>query len=103
MLLQDYSGYRFPINYASKKLLDRERRYSVIGKECLAIVWAVQMFQNYLYGKEFTLETSHQPLVYLNTSKVANTRLTRWALALQPFKIRLESIKGSENFLSRMI
>ena len=107
VLLQDYGGYRFPIYYASKKLLDRERRYSVIEKECLAIVWAIQKFQNYLYGKEFTLETDHQPLVYLNKSKVANARLMRWALALQPFKIRLESIKGSENvgadFLSRMI
>ena len=93
--------------YASKKLLDREKHYSVIERECLAIVWSVQKFQSYLYGKEFSLETDHQPLTYLNKAKVANARLMRWALALQPFKMRLESIKGSDNFaadfLSRML
>ena len=106
VLLQEYNGYRFPVYYCSKKLLDRERRYSVIEKECLAIVWAVQKFQNYLYGKEFTLETDHQPLIYLNRTKIANARLMRWALALQPYKFRLESIKGADNvgadFLSRL-
>ena len=67
--------------YASKKLLDREKHYSVIERECLAIVWSEQKFQSYLYGKEFSLETDHQPLTYLNKAKVANARLMRWALA----------------------
>ena len=106
VLLQEYSGYRFPVYYASKKLLERERRYSVIERECLAIVWAVQKFQNYLYGKEFVLETDHQPLIYLNKTKIANARVMQWALALQPYKFRLEGIKGADNigadFLSRM-
>ena len=97
VLLQEYSGYRFPVYYASKKLLERERRYSVIERECLAIVWAVQKFQNYLYGKEFVLETDHQPLIYLNKTKIANARVMRWALALQPYKFRLEGIKGADN------
>ena len=67
------------MNYASKKRLDRERRYSVIEKEFLAIVWAVQKFQNYLYSKESAFETDHRPLIYLNKTKVANARLMRWA------------------------
>ena len=107
VLLQEQEGYKFPICYASKKVIDREKHYSVIEKECYAIVWAVHKFKCYLYGKEFVLETDHKPLVYLNTAKVANARLMRWALALQPFKFRLEGIKGKENvgadFLSRMI
>ena len=105
VLLQEQGEYKLPIAYASKKLLDREKRYSVIEKECYAIVWGVQKFKCYLYGKEFVLETDHRPLVYLNTAKVANARLMRWALALQPFKYRIEGIKGTDNvcadFLSR--
>ena len=107
VLLQENGEYKLPVAYASKKLLDRERRYSVIEKECFAIVWAVKKFMNYLYGKEFVLETDHRPLTYLNTAKVANARLMRWALALQPFKFRVENIKGVENvgadFLSRSV
>ena len=107
VLLQENGEYKLPVAYASKKLLDRERRYSVIEKECFAIVWAVKKFMNYLYGKEFVLETDHRHLTYLNTAKVANTRLMRWALALQPFKFRVENIKGVENvgadFLSRSV
>ena len=106
VLLQDYEGHKFPVYYASKKLSEMEKSYSVIEKECLAVIWAVQKFQSYLYGKPFTLETDHEPFVYLNKAKCAIARLMRWALALQPFKMNVVSIKGSENagadFLSRI-
>ena len=38
-LLQRYEDGLFPIAYASKKLLPREKNYSVIERECLAIVF----------------------------------------------------------------
>ena len=75
-------------------------------KECLAVVWAVQKFETYLYGKEFVLQVDHQPLLAIRRSKVANGRILRWALALQPYRFRIEAIKGKENvgadFMSRM-
>ena len=69
VLLQENGEYKLPIAYASKKLLDRDKRYSVIEKKCYAIVWAVKKFTCYLYGKEFVLEIDHRPLVKLNTAK----------------------------------
>ena len=66
VLLQDYLGTKFPVSYASRKLLDRETRYSVIEKECLGIVWGIQKFEQYLYGRKFILQTDHAPLVYLD-------------------------------------
>lgn len=79
----------------------------MVEKECLALVWGIQKFESYLYGREFLLETDHQPLLYLNRAKVANARLMRWALALQPYRFRIMAIKVSENigadFLSRHI
>ncbi|KAK3084178.1 hypothetical protein FSP39_009620 [Pinctada imbricata] len=106
ILLQERDGNKFPVAYASKKLLQREQNYSVIERECLAIVWAVMKFQSYLYGQEFLLETDHAPLVYLRRSKLGNSRLMRWALFLQTYKFRIIAIKGKDNvgadYLSRL-
>ena len=97
VLLQEVNGEKFPIAYASKKLSKCQGRYSVMEKECLAIIWAVQRFEPFLYGREFIIETDHQPLACIKKSKVANGRIMRWALALQPYRYRLEVIKGSKN------
>ncbi len=106
ILLQEQDGIPLPIAYASKKMLPRERNYSVVEKECLAVVWGVEKFHRYLFGGEFILETDHQPLVYLNKAKVANSRLMRWALILQPYRMRIVAIKGADNlgadYLSRI-
>lgn len=105
VLMQDHQDGRFPIAYASKKLLPREQNYSVIERECLAIVFAVKKFQNYLYGKEFVLHTDHRPLSYLHTSRAEGGRLMRWLLLLQTYTFRIEAIKGVDNvtadYLSR--
>ena len=107
ILLQEEDGIKHPIAFASKKLLPRERNYSTIEKECLAIVWAVQKFQNFLFGKPFALETDHQPLQYLGKAQFRNRRLMRWALALQPYRFTIRAIKGKDNvgadFLSRHV
>lgn len=105
VLLQEFDDEKFPIAFASKKLNKAQRNYSVMEKESLAIVWGVQKFESYLYGREFKLETDHQPLLCMQRSKVANGRIMRWALALQPYRYRMVAIKGKENvgadYLSR--
>ena len=97
VLLQQHEGKLFPVAYASKKLLPRERNYSIMEKECLAVVWAVKRFNVYLYRAPFVLQTDHQLLVYLNRTKFTNGRITRWALFLQPYSITIEAVKGSQN------
>ena len=97
VLLQYKDNIPRPVAYASKKLLDREKRYSTVERECYAIVWALAKFRYYLYGREFLLETDHRPLVYLETFKGNNGRLMRWALSLQPYKFRIIYISGAEN------
>ena len=106
VLLKDFEGEgRLPIAYASKKLLPRERNYSVIEKECLGIIWGVEKFRKYLYGVEFLLETDHKPLSYMQTAKVLNPRIMRWSMKLQPYSFRIVAIRGRDNlgadYLSR--
>ena len=106
VLLQDFEGEgRLSIAYASKKFLPRERNYSVIEKECLGIIWGVEKFRKYLYGVEFLLETDHKPLSYMQTAKVLNPRIMRWAMKLQPYRFRIVAIRRRDNlgadYLSR--
>ena len=97
VLMQQHGDEVYPVAYASKKLLPRECRYSTIEKECLAIVWAVKKFHIYLGFNPFILQTDHQPLVYMNRARFINDRVMRWAMALQPFHIKIQAIKGSQN------
>ena len=107
VLLQEHDGQLYPVCYASKKLSDRERRYHIMEKECMAIVFAVKKFVNYIYGTEFVLQTDHQPLQYLDKSKFESNRIMRWAMYLQSFRIKIEAIKGKDNvgadYLSRIV
>ncbi|GFO19478.1 Zinc finger protein [Plakobranchus ocellatus] len=101
-LMQENEGTLFPVAYASKKLTDRERKYSVTEREALAIVWGVKMFSLYLYGAVFTLQTDHGALQFLNAAKFDSPRIMRWALALQPLQCQentRESLEvGSRNY-----
>ena len=105
-LLQEFDDGLFPIAYAIKKLLQREKNYSTIERECLGLVFAIKKFEMYLYGKEFILLTDHRPLSYIQKCKVENSRLMRWSLFLQNYRFRIEAIKGSDNvwadYLSRV-
>jgi len=98
MLLQeDATGEQRPVAFASRKLQPRESNYSTTERECLAIVWGVTKFQEYVYDTEFFLETDHAPLQYLRQAKFQNGRFMRWALALQPYRFLLWAIRGKDN------
>ena len=48
-----------PIAYASRALTDTEKQ---IEKELLAVVYALEKFNQYVYGKTVQVESDHKPL-----------------------------------------
>ena len=93
----DTQGEEHPVAYASRKLFPRERKYSVIEKECLALVWALKVFHVYLFGQEFVVETDHQPLSWLGWMRNSNAQLTRWSLQIQPYRMTMRHRSGPQN------
>ena len=91
------AGDERPIAYFSKKLLDREQKYSAVEQECLAIVISIKAFEVYLIGRPFVLQTDHRALQWLHRLRDKNARLMRWSLILQPFTFTVQHRKGSEN------
>ena len=87
------------IAYASRScrsLTASERQYSVIQRECLAMVYALKQFRHYLLGRRFQLVTDHAPLQWLSAQKMEGM-LCRWALAMQEYDFQIVYRKGSLN------
>lgn len=106
VLAQGEEGSEQPILYLSRKLVPRETRYSTVEKEGLAIKWALESLRYYLLGREFDLETDHQALMWISPMKDNNSRLTRWYLALPPYRFTVRHRAGKTNvvadYLSRL-
>ncbi|KAI3364054.1 hypothetical protein L3Q82_010884 [Scortum barcoo] len=107
VLLQGPPEDQHPVAFISHKLFPREGCYSTVEKEALAMKWALDSFKYYLLGREFTLQTDHKALQWLQRMRDTNGRITRWYLAMQPYHFKVDHIPGRLNvtaqYLSRCL
>ena len=92
-----------PVAYASRALTSAETRYAQIEKELLAIVFACERFNTYIYGRDvITVETDHKPLeiIVLKPLNSAPQRLQRMLLRLQKYNLMVKYKKGKDMFLA---
>ena len=52
-----------PISFASKGLTPAERHYSNIEWECLAVVFGLEYFRQFVFGREVIIKSDHKLLV----------------------------------------
>ena len=102
-LLQLREDILHPVTFVSRKLLPRERKYAILERECLAVVWAVGKLSRYLTFSKFVLESDAKPLRFLAERRSTSARLTRWALALQPYCFDVRHIAGSQNCIADLL
>lgn len=75
-----------------------EKNYSVVEKELLSLVWSIQYFIPYLYGRQFSIYTDHRPLRWLFSLKdPQNSKFIRWRTKLQDYDFDIEYKKGKLN------
>lgn len=86
------------IAFGNKTLSECERRYCQTEKEALALVWAVEHFNMFLYGKTFELVTDHKPLeVIFGPKSKPCARIERWVLRLQSYDFKVKYRPGKTN------
>ena len=98
-----------PIAFGRRYLNNTEKNYSIGELELLTVVWGLEKFRFYLYGKKVFLYTDHQalePLIKRNRSNHQySARLTRWLDRLAHFDIAVQHIAGKNlkftDYLSR--
>ena len=91
-----------PIHYASRALSKAEKNYAQVEKELLAIVFACERFDQYVYGRSVTVESDHKPLEQIATKPFHEIpkRLQRMYLRLQKYDVKITYKKGEQLFIA---
>lgn len=94
-------GVDHPVFFFSRKFNAHQRKYSVIEKETLALIWSLQHFYVYVGGgAPVVVYSDHNPLTFLHSLRSPSQRLMRWIFFLQPYNLQIKHIRGSDNVLA---
>ena len=93
---KDSQGNEHVVAYASRTLSYREKHYSAMEKEALALVLATQNFRFYLLGKPFQWITDNRALNWLHSLEPKG-RIARWIMDLQDFSFTVQHRAGKDN------
>ena len=76
-----------PIAYASRALTETETNYAHIEKEQLSVLFGMEKFHLYTYGRPVKVENDHKPLEIIARKALqeAPRRLQRMFLRLQQY------------------
>ena len=95
------NGVERPIDFMSRTLVNAERRWTAIEKECYALHMTFKKFEYLLRDVPFTLYTDHANLVYLNVPP--SSKVLRWKIAMQEYNFRLFHIPGEKECSNRWV
>ena len=86
-----------PVAYISRNLTKEERNYGITEREFLAALWAIEKFEYYLMGKEFSLITDHKSMEAVkNKLEFGSPRIQRWMERINRFSFKIIYKKGEE-------
>ena len=91
-----------PLSYASRALSTTECEYAQIEKECLAIVFSLERFHQYTFGRKTIIHSDHKPLEMIVRKPLhkAPKRLQGMMLRLIQYDIEVVYKKGKEMYIA---
>jgi hypothetical protein len=87
------------VSFQARSLTASEKNYSATRRELLGIVFALQKFHCWIYGRSFTLFTDHQALVYMHSQRTLNPLLAGWLEILLDYDFSVVHRPGVRNVL----
>ena len=91
VILQEHDGILSPVGFGSRKLCERQMRWSISDREYL-VIWSSLKFKRY-----FVVQSDHQTLNILKSSETTLGRPQRWSWARQPFPFRFKYFRGNDS------
>ncbi|GFU17372.1 retrovirus-related Pol polyprotein from transposon opus [Nephila pilipes] len=85
-----------PVAYGSVSLTQTQQRYAQIEKELMAVIYGLEHFNYYTYGRIVTVQTDHKPILSLSKKPydAISPRLQRMLLRFNKYNIQLEYVPG---------
>ena len=80
-----------PIAFASRALSSSEKNYAQIEKEMLAILFGLNKFHHFTYGRNVTAVTDHKPLVSIVKNALTRAPKRLQAMLFACSRIQLQS------------
>ena len=88
------------VAYASRKLKPHEQNYPTRDLELAVVVFALKIWQHYLYGENCRIFTDHKSLKYLLTQNDLNLRQHRWLELLKDYDCIIDYHSGKANVVT---
>ncbi|PFX31924.1 Retrovirus-related Pol polyprotein [Stylophora pistillata] len=90
------------VAFSSKTLTPSEKMYANIDRELLVIVWGVQKFLTYAYGRKIIVERDHKPSEssFGKPLNEAPPRLQRMLLKLTKYDLVVHYVPGKQQVIS---
>ena len=85
------------VAYGSRHLKNHEQNYPTHDLELAAIVFALKIWCNYLYGEQFEVFSDHKSLKYIFTQLDLNMRQRKWMEYLEDYEFTLHYQPGKAN------
>ena len=92
-----------PVAYCSHAMTQTEQNYAQIEKELLAVVFACEKFNHYIYArKNVAVESDHKPLETIFKKPIHSSpkRVQRMRLRLQNYDLKVEYKRGTLLYLA---
>ena len=85
--------------YALRQLKPHEQNYPTHDLELATVVFALKIWQHYLYGERCRIYTDHKSLKYLLTRKKLNLRQRRWLELFKDYDCIVDYYPGKANMV----